>query len=233
MNRDVGDAELENLDNHLKELKENFITLNLMQLNFRKSQLAALKTALQESEDELAEALQKDLGVNRYLAFLQSITDISATINDQLRNLDEWTKPRPAALNVMMWPGNGYVYPQGKGVYCVFGAWNFPINLVLNPMITAIAAGNCVLVKPSEQAPECSAYLKKLLDKCLDPRFYRCFEGGVKTSIKLSNMPFDGIVFTGGSETGKLIAQAAAKNLVPCVLELGGKNPAVVDASAD
>ena len=166
-NRPIEDNDLENLDNHLKELKENFITLNLMQLNFRKSQLAAIKAALLETENELTEALYKDLGVNRHLAYIQSVLGIVGTIDHTLKNLDKWTAPRPVTLTLALWPGSAYVYPQGKGVYLVIGAFNFPINLVLQPLVAAIAAGNCVLMKPSEQAPNVSNYLKKL--QCLGP----------------------------------------------------------------
>lgn len=111
--------------------------------------------------------------------------------------------------------------------------WNYPVNLLLYPAIQAIAAGNCVLLKPSELAPNSARLLKKLCDEYLDKRFVRCVNGGTNVCIKLTSMRFDKIIFTGSTEKGKLVAQAAAKNLVPTILELGGKSPAIIDESAN
>ena len=112
------------------------------------------------------------------------------------------------------------------------GSWNYPVN-TLSPFVSAITAGNAVMIKPSEFAPNTSHCMKRLFDKYLDQRYYRCIEGAVKTGIKLTSTPFDIICFTGSTHTGKLIAKAASEHLTPCILELGGKCPAIVDRSAD
>lgn len=115
----------------------------------------------------------------------------------------------------------------------VLSAWNYPVYLALPFTAVAIAAGNCVVLKPSEMAPCTSHVLKKLFDKYLDSRFYRCVEGKAEVAKALTNSKFDIILFTGSTQTGTLVAQAAAKNLVPCVLELGGKCPVVIDSTAN
>lgn len=112
------------------------------------------------------------------------------------------------------------------------GSWNFPVSTIA-PFVSAIAAGNAVLIKPSEFSPATSRLLKKFFEKYLDKRYYRCIEGGVQTSIKLTNTAFDLICFTGSTFTGKLIAKAAAQHLTPLILELGGKCPTIVDRSAN
>lgn len=125
------------------------------------------------------------------------------------------------------------VKPEPLGVIGVISAWNYPSILMAGPVTNAISAGNCVIAKPSELSPKTSGVWKKVFDEFLDPRFYRCVEGRLQISIKLTSMRLDKIIFTGSTMTGRLVAQAAAKNLVPCILELGGKSPCIVDASAD
>ena len=124
------------------------------------------------------------------------------------------------------------IKPQARGVVLVLGSWNFPVNS-LGPFVSALAAGNCIMIKPSEFSPATSRTMRKFFEKYLDKRYYRCIEGAVKTGIKLTSTPFDMICFTGSTFTGKLIAKAASEHLTPLVLELGGKCPTVVDRSAN
>ena len=130
---------------------------------------------------------------------------------------------------LFMGPGSSVIRPQPLGVVCLMGTWNFPFLLTGNPLSNVIAAGNCALVKPSEIAPHCSNVLAKIIRENLDQRFYRVIEGKSKVAITLNASRFDMFVFTGSTQKGKLVAGAAAKNLVPCLLELGGKSPAIID----
>jgi aldehyde dehydrogenase (NAD+) len=130
-------------------------------------------------------------------------------------------------------PASCKIRYEPLGVTLIFGSWNYPYVVTLKPLVQAISAGNCAVIKPSEMAPNASAAIKKLVDKYLDNECIRVIEGGVDIASKICGYPWDLIVFTGSSEKGKLVAAAAAKNLVPCILELGGKCPTVVDESAD
>jgi aldehyde dehydrogenase (NAD+) len=217
----------------LQELQENFQSQVTKDIAFRKKQLESLLRGHEELMGEFDVALQKDLGYTPFMSFLQShaltITEVKYTLD----NFITWTKPTPINTPVLVGMGDSFVQPEPLGVALVISAWNYPVFLALPFTAVAIAAGNCVVLKPSEFAPATSHVLKKLFEKYLDPRFYRCVEGKSEVAKALTNSKFDIILFTGSTQTGTLVAQAAAKNLVPCVLELGGKCPVVVDKTAD
>lgn len=141
-------------------------------------------------------------------------------------------KPMPAETSTIFFPAKVYNYPQPLGVCLILGAWNYPFSTVLNPLITAISAGNCCIVKPSEVAPRCSNMMKDIIDR-MDQRFFRCLEGGRETGVYLNKLPFDLLIFTGGTKVGKFVLKDAAENLTKCILELGGKNHTVVDKTAN
>jgi len=130
-------------------------------------------------------------------------------------------------------PAKTMIRYEPLGVALIFGSWNYPYVVGLKPLCQAITSGNCAVLKPSEMSPTSSAAIKKLVDKYLDKDCYAVIEGGVEIASKICNYPWDLICFTGSTQKGKLVAEAAAKNLIPCILELGGKCPAVVDLSAD
>ena len=134
---------------------------------------------------------------------------------------------------MMVGPGKSYIKPEPLGVVCVMAAWNYPYYTLLGGVALAIAAGNCVVIKPSEMSPNCSISIAKVCEKYLDQRFYRVVQGHGEVAKKLTSMRFDLIAFTGSTQKGKLVASAAGKNLVPVVLELGGKSPAIIDETAD
>jgi aldehyde dehydrogenase (NAD+) len=133
----------------------------------------------------------------------------------------------------MVGPAKSYVVPEPFGVALVLSAWNYPVYTAIPPVATAIAAGNCVVLKPSEMAPNCSKVMVELFDKYLDKNCFRVIEGQIEVSKAITSKPFDVIVFTGSPEKGRLVAGAAAKNLIPCVLELGGKSPTIIDENAN
>ena len=134
---------------------------------------------------------------------------------------------------MLVGPGKSKIVKEPFGVVLIMGSWNFPVYTTLVPLIYAIAAGNCAIVKPSELSPHISKQIKTLITRYLDFNCYACIEGSVNVAVNLTSQKFDLIMFTGGSEKGKLVAQAAAKNLVPCILELGGKSPCIIDESCD
>jgi aldehyde dehydrogenase (NAD+) len=134
---------------------------------------------------------------------------------------------------LMVGPGKSYIKAEPLGVVCVMSAWNYPFYTLMGPVSACIAAGNCCLIKPSELSPNCSLVMTKLCQKYLDKSCYQVVQGKAEVSKKLTSMRFDMIVFTGSTQKGKLVAEAAGRNLVPTCLELGGKSPAIIDETAD
>lgn len=134
---------------------------------------------------------------------------------------------------LMFAPCKTLVRYEPLGVALIFGSWNYPYVVNLKPLCQAITSGNCAVIKPSEMAPACSSLIKKLVEKYLDSTCFTVIEGGPEIAAKIANYPWDLICFTGSTMKGKLVAEAAAKNLIPCILELGGKCPAIVDVTAD
>jgi aldehyde dehydrogenase (NAD+) len=134
---------------------------------------------------------------------------------------------------IMVGPGKSYIKAEPLGVVCVMAAWNYPYYTLLGPVAQSIAAGNCVVIKPSELSPNCSMGMTKVCEKYLDSKFFKVIQGKGEVAKKLTSMKFDMFCFTGSTQKGKLVAEAAGRNLVPCVLELGGKSPAIIDESAD
>jgi aldehyde dehydrogenase (NAD+) len=134
---------------------------------------------------------------------------------------------------LLLAPSKTRIRYEPLGVVLIYGSWNYPYVVTLKPICQAITAGNCAIIKPSEMAPHASAVIKTLVEKYLDPDCFAVIEGGPEVAMEVQKHPFDLICFTGSTQKGKLVAEAAAKNLIPCILELGGKCPCIVDVSAD
>lgn len=180
----------------------------------------------------MVESLKKDLGRNELGAFME----VNGTINHikfVCEHLKEWAKDTKVDTPLTVGPGSSFIKWEALGVICIMGAWNFPYVTTINPLLYVIAAGNGAVIKPSELSPRSSKIMNKVLTEALDQSIYRVCEGKAKIAVTLNNLPFDMFVFTGSTQKGRLCAQSAAKNLVPCVLELGGKSPLIVDDSAN
>ncbi|WP_373479676.1 aldehyde dehydrogenase [Geminocystis sp.] len=196
-------------------------------LDFRRQQLQKLKLAIVSRQDKILKALKEDLGKPELegcfeLAVLQ---DISHAI----KNLPQWMKPRKVKTGIETFPSNACIYPEPLGVVLIVAPWNYPFSLMISPLIGAIASGNCAMVKPSELAPHTSQLLRELIEDTFSPEYISIQEGGVEISQKLLSLKFDHIFFTGGTQIGKIVMVAAAQNLTPVTLELGGKSPCIVD----
>ncbi len=202
-------------------------------LQWRRRQLDGLITMLRRSGDELVEALARDFAKPRLEAHY---TDIRFTLDEVRllrRNLERWTRPRRAKLRLLDQPGKAWVVPEPLGMSLVIAPWNYPVQLTVSPLAASLAAGNAVVVKPSELAPETTAVLARLLREHLDSEAVAVLEGGPEVSTALLEEDFDHIFFTGSTTVGRIVAQAAARNLTPTILELGGKSPAIVTDDAD
>mmetsp|Transcript_4428 Transcript_4428/g.7539 ORF Transcript_4428/g.7539 Transcript_4428/m.7539 type:complete len:389 (-) Transcript_4428:471-1637(-) len=221
------------LQDKLDTLRREFRKFGDNGYEYRIRQLRALKKGLTDMKDELCQAITKDLGRGEFYAYISEIFLCVTEIDHVIDNLKGWMKEKVVDTPLMCGPGKSSIVYEPRGVILVMGAWNYPYYTVLGPLSQVIAAGNCAMIKTSEVSPHCSIVLSKMLTRYLDPARFCVVQGKVNTAVKLSQLKFDMIVFTGSSSKGKLINQTAAKNLVPCLLELGGKSPAIVDVSAD
>jgi aldehyde dehydrogenase (NAD+) len=224
---------VEAVDDGFKTLRKAFHSGKTFKMEWRKKQLSQLILGLQEMTDELTEALYQDLKREKFVSYLYEVAGIIGKAQFDLKHFESWAKPSKRDTPLTLAPAKSRVIYQPLGCICIMGAWNFPFTTLLSPLISAIVAGNCALLKPSEMSPHCSASSRKLVEKYLDNECFKVVEGGAEISIACSQKKWDKICFTGSSEKGKLVAQAAAKNLVPCLLELGGKCITIVDESSN
>ncbi|WP_193213110.1 aldehyde dehydrogenase family protein [Luteolibacter marinus] len=202
-------------------------------LDARLKALARLESALQDLRQEMLDALASDLGKPEIEAYLSEHVFLLEEIRLTFRSLRGWIKPARAGHPVYFLPSRSQVIREPFGVALVIAPWNYPIQLALSPLIAAIAAGNTVILKPSEMAPASGRFLARIVDRCFPPEWVTVIPGGKETSEALLEQAFDFIFFTGSTTVGRAIAEKAAKRLTPCVLELGGKCPCVVDRGAD
>lgn len=203
-------------------------------IRWRKWQLKQLWWMINDNEDEILSALSADLGRHELESHLTDLTAIKADIILHIKNVEAWAKDEiPDAGFIFGTLGKARVRNEPRGVALVIGTWNFPIVVCLCPLVAAIAAGNCVIVKPSEVAEESERLMAELIPKYLDPEAVRCITGAVAETTYILTLQFDHIFFTGAASVGRYIAAAAAKHLTPIVLELGGQAPAIVTANAD
>lgn len=214
-------------------LRAAYATGRTRDIEWRKRQLRALERMVVDNEAAIAAALAADLGRKPFEAWLADIASTAAEARDAAKNLGKWAKRRYRLLELSQLPARGWVEYEPYGTVLVIGAWNFPFALTLGPAVGAIAAGNTVALKPSELAPACSALMAELVPKYLDPQAVAVVEGDGAVSQLLIDQGFDKICFTGGTEIGRKVYQAAAAHLTPVILELGGKSPVIVAADAD
>ncbi len=215
------------------ELRATFAAGTTQPLGWRVEQLQGLLRLLDEGEDELLGALAADLGKPRLEGWSSDLAVTAAEARYALARLKRWSRPERVRLPLVTFPGRAHIRRQPLGVALVIGPWNYPVQLLLTPMVGALAAGNCVVGKPSELAPATSAALARLVARHLDPAGVAIVEGGVPEVTALLTERFDHIFYTGAADAGRVVARAAAEHLTPTTLELGGKSPVLVDADAD
>jgi len=202
-------------------------------VEWRLAQLDGLERMLQEHEADISAALADDLGRSAAEAWIADIMPSLAEIAYARKRVRKWIRPRRTRLPLNQLPARGWVQYEPLGVVLIISPWNYPIQLTLSPLVGAIAAGNCVVVKPSEVAPATSALLADLLPRYVDAEAVMVVEGDGETSQALLAQGFDHVLFTGGTEIGRKILAAAAPTLTPVSLELGGKSPVFIAADAD
>lgn len=217
----------------LSELRRVFASGRTRDVRWRLAQIEAIERLCDEREKGIADALHADLGRPAVEAWLGDIASTKGEAAYARKHLTKWVRRQRQPLPLAQLPGRSWVQYDPLGVVLVIGPWNYPIYLSLGPLVAAVAAGNCAVLKPSELAPATSALLARLVPLYLDPEAVRVVEGDGRTTQNLLALGFDHALFTGGTEIGKKIMAAAARTLTPVTLELGGKSPVVVAADAD
>jgi aldehyde dehydrogenase (NAD+) len=202
-------------------------------ISFRLQALRNLKESLISGEKPLLAALHADLRKPPMEAYAAEIGMVISEIDFAIKHLKAWLKPSRRSVPWMVWPASAHLSPRPLGLTLIIGPWNYPVQLLLIPLIGAIAGGNCAIVKPSELTPKTSEAIASLLSKTFSPDYIACVQGDRAVTETLLRERFDKIFFTGGGIAGRSIAAAAARNLTPVTLELGGKCPVIVCADAD
>jgi len=202
-------------------------------IDFRLEALQKLRNSIKENETKIMEALKADLNKSDFESYTTEIGIVLEEIRFVMKNLRSWAQPQKVKTPVTHIGSSSYLYPEPYGVALIIAPWNYPFQLAIAPLIGALAAGNCAVIKPSELTPMTSEILEKLITEQFPSEYISVMQGGVETSQALLAEKFDYIFFTGSVQVGKIVMEAAAKHLTPVTLELGGKSPCIVHEDAN
>lgn len=224
---------LSSIAQQFENSKTFFKTHKTKDIKFRKQQLKQLSKSIKNHEKELLEALKEDLGKSPVEAYATEIGILLKSIKMARKELKNWTKTKQVDTPLFMFPSKSYIKPEPYGTVLIIGPFNYPVQLVFEPLIGAIAAGNTAIVKPSELTPHVASVISKIIESTFATEYISTVEGGIEETQALINLPFDYMFFTGSEKVGQVVYEAASKNLVPVTLELGGKSPVIVDETAN
>ncbi len=218
-------------DIHLKQ-HAFFKTQQTKNIQFRKDSLIRFQAVLKEEENAINQALFADLGKPEFEAYLTEYFVVMSELKTMIKNLERWAMPKRIKSSLLNFPSKDYLLPEPYGCCLQISPWNYPFQLSLATVIGAVAAGNTVVLKPSEHAPKTAEVVANIIAKSFDPQHVTVVKGDETAAKELLQLRWDHIIFTGSTKIAKIIAKAAAVHLTPTILELGGKNPCIVDASA-
>lgn len=224
---------MNSVEQTFEQNRQYFKTQATKDVKFRKQQLKNLSKSIKNYETELLEAFNADLGKNKVEAFATEIGFVLKNIKLARKELKNWTKRKQVNTPLFMFPAKSYIMKEPYGTVLIIGPFNYPLQLVIEPLIGAIAAGNTAIIKPSEFTPHVTKVLRKIIEAVFNPEYVAVIEGEAETTKQLTALPFDYIFFTGSENVGRSVYQAASNNLTPVTLELGGKSPVIVDESAN
>lgn len=213
--------------------KAFFNTQQTKDISFRKEQLKKLSKAIKSYESDILEALYTDLGKNKVEAYATEIGITLKSIKNARKELKNWTKTKNVDTPLYLFPTKSYIKKEPYGTVLIIAPFNYPFQLVFEPLIGAIAAGNTAIIKPSELTPNVARVIKRLINETFDANYIEVIEGGIEETQTLIHLPFDYVFFTGSENVGKIVYQSASENLVPVTLEMGGKSPVIVDETAN
>lgn len=200
-----------------------------LSVDFRIEQLKKLRKCIVDHEELILDALNKDLNKSSFEAYATEVGFTLSEIDFTIKKIKKWAKPRKVHTPFLHAIASSRIYPEPYGICLIIAPWNYPFQLIMAPLIGAMAAGNCCVLKPSELAENTAATVNKIVSENFEPEYIKVIEGGIETSQELLEQKFDYIFFTGGTEVGRIVYQAAAKHLTPVTLELGGKSPCIID----
>ena len=224
---------MDSIPNILAIQQEFFKSQKTKDIPFRLSYLKSLKQEIVNQEQALYNALKKDFNKSEFESFLSEFGLVISELNLVIKNLKHWAKPKRIKSSMLTFPSKDYIYKEPYGNILVIAPWNYPFLLAIEPLIMAIAAGNTVVLKPSELTSNTSQLITKIIEKVFPKNYVTSIEGGVDVSTKLLEQKWDYIFFTGSTTVGKIVAKAAAKHLTPMTLELGGKSPCIIDETVN
>ena len=219
----------------LEKMRQYFNSGETKRYSFRKEQLIKLKASVLNHEEDLYNALFTDLRKSKEETWVTETGMVISELNAAIKDLRNWMEPEKVSTNLLNLPSGSRIMKEPLGVVLIIGPWNYPFQLLINPLIGAIAAGNCVVLKPSEFAPATDAVMKKIIEDAFPPEYILYVQGEGQSVIPsmMNNFSFDHIFYTGSTTVGKIIYKMAAERLVPVTLELGGKSPCVVESDAN
>ncbi|MBW7846696.1 MAG: aldehyde dehydrogenase [Bacteroidales bacterium] len=213
--------------------KKYFESGATLPISFRIEQLKKLREIIRQNENRIAEALHSDLHKSAFESYATETGLVLKELNHFIRQTRRWANSRKAKSTIEAFPSCSYIIPEPRGVCLIIAPWNYPFQLCMAPLIAAMAAGNCAVVKPSELSTNTAVLIEEIINRNFSPDFIRVINGDTQTTSELLQQPFDMFFFTGSPRVGKIVMQVAAEKLIPVVLELGGKSPVVVDESAN
>ncbi|CAN6476037.1 unnamed protein product [Victoria cruziana] len=217
----------------VRELRQTFNSGKTKSYEWRAHQLNMVIKFLNENEPRIVEALHQDLCKPSFETYIAEISLLKSSCEFLIKHLKKWMKPQKASVAFVVLPASAEIVPEPLGVILVISAWNFPLLLSMDPVVGAIAAGNAVVLKPSEISPATSSLLASMVSEYLDTSAIQVVEGAVDETTALLEQKWDKILYTGNGKVGRIVMTAAAKHLTPVTLELGGKSPVVVDPSTE
>lgn len=217
----------------IKNQRAFFATNTTKDINFRLVQLRKLKSAIQKNQKKLEEALWEDLHKSPEEAYLTEISIVTGEITNHIKHLKNWAKPKRVSTPIHLLPSASKIIYEPLGLSLIIAPWNYPFQLLINSLVGSISAGGCTILKPSPDAPKTAIAMQEMIEETFESNYITVVQGGRETNTLLLDERFDIIFFTGSSNVGKVVMKAAAENLTPVVLELGGKSPCIVDADAN
>lgn len=221
------------LNTETQNVRDFFQTQATKDIKFRKKYLKALKKSIKKHESDILDALKSDLGKNKVEAYATEIGFVKKELSYIIKELKNWAKTKSVTTPMMQFPAKSFIKYEPYGTVLIIGPFNYPFQLVMSPLIGALAAGNCAVVKPSEMTPQTSMVVQEILEEVFHENYVKVIQGEKEVTSQLLDERFDYIFFTGSTKVGQIVYEKASKHLTPVTLELGGKSPAIIDDTAN
>ncbi|UTH02044.1 aldehyde dehydrogenase [Macrococcoides canis] len=221
------------LNTETQNVRDFFQTQATKDIKFRKKYLKALKKSIKKHESDILDALKSDLRKNKVEAYATEIGFVKKELSYIIKELKNWAKTKSVTTPMMQFPAKSFIKYEPYGTVLIIGPFNYPFQLVMSPLIGALAAGNCAVVKPSEMTPQTSMVVQEILEEVFPENYVKVIQGEKEVTSQLLDERFDYIFFTGSTKVGQIVYEKASKHLTPVTLELGGKSPAIIDDTAN